>query len=154
MLRVRLRWEDVRYFKSQSTQQKLEERVFPRQRAGKSYIESCAASLDGASRDLELGHKAEGCKSIGSKGHQINPMMYLALLRGVLEFGGNIWGYINVSTILRILRRERETKKGSIREGDGERRERFREAIVNSSKTKKLYKKTNSCDDLYIIMKL
>lgn len=65
--------------------------------------------------------------------------MCLALLRGVLELGGSIWGCINVSTIVIILKREeeRETKKGSIREGDGEREQEMQGAIVNFSKTKK-----------------
>lgn len=69
----------------------------------------------------------------------------------VLELGGNIWGYFNVSAILRILKRGGDKQRAREREtGKG----RCKEAIVNFRKTKKPYEKTNSYDYLYTIMTL
>ena len=91
----------------------------------------CATSLDEAPRLSESGHEAEGCKRIGPKGQQVDHMVYLALLGGVLKFSGNIWGYINASTVLRILRREGDKERHGEEGG-----ERCGEAIVNFRETK------------------
>lgn len=76
-------------------------------------------------------------------------MVCLASLGGVLEFGGNNWGYINVSTVLRVLRREgdKDSEKRAER-GAG------RQLLTSVNPKSSTRKQMHSSDDLYTIMSL